>query len=594
MTLLNPWGFLALLAIPLVLLIHFFQRQAKVLPVSTLFLLQQSRQESSTGQRFERLTNSLPLWLQLLAVLFITWLLIEPRFQRADSTQQVAIVLDSSASMSVFKDRLHDELAELLPQFQGEAASLQLYLFESDSQKPTLYRGESVDELLASLDSWQPTSGLIDPYSALRLARSRIRKDGLLLYATDHSLSPQTNLPFSSQLLAVGAPLPNIGFSGLSFGTSNTQWQATVKNYSNDPANTQWWVQYPDGSASEKRSLSLSPNGLQTLSGTFPGDAQQLTVHLSPDAFTLDDQLPIVQPQSKSVRINTTLPKTYHNFRKRLFSSLPQIETARSADEADLTIQTYDPLQPTFPNTNAIIFINETTRSRTVLSGNLITEPHPLVANLNWQPLQVRETVPMPLENTDEVLLWQGDRPLIALRQIADRSSAQLIFNFDLTQSNAGKLPATVILLHRFVTTILTSKIDFEARNLELNQPLTLAHLPQAQLTHHTETTSQTLDTAKPLANLKEPGFFEIRQNDTPLLRAGVHFADSREADFSKAQSIRKIDRNTSQAVAQNTSEDRFWPLWLSLLAIALLSSWYAIQKKNSEYDLHSSKAVSR
>ncbi len=39
MIILNPWGFLALLGIPIVVYIHMLQRRSKRIPVSTLFLL---------------------------------------------------------------------------------------------------------------------------------------------------------------------------------------------------------------------------------------------------------------------------------------------------------------------------------------------------------------------------------------------------------------------------------------------------------------------------------------------------------------------------------------------------------------------------
>ncbi len=102
MTLANPLGLLALIAIPIVIAIHFLQRRAQVIPSSTLFLLEKTQKESASGRKFDRLMNSIPLWLQLLIVLLITWLLVQPRFVKSNSTQRIAIVLDSSASMSVF------------------------------------------------------------------------------------------------------------------------------------------------------------------------------------------------------------------------------------------------------------------------------------------------------------------------------------------------------------------------------------------------------------------------------------------------------------------------------------------------------------
>ncbi|MED5417705.1 MAG: BatA domain-containing protein, partial [Verrucomicrobiota bacterium] len=154
----NPAGFFALLGIPAVILIHFLQRQARVIPISTLFLLAHTQRESLSGRRFDRFTNSVPLWLQLLMVLLLTWLLVLPRYVRPASTQQVAIVLDSSASMSVFKDKLVISLREKLPPLQGNASRLQLYLFESAAEKPVIYAGNDLEEALTSLENWNPSA----------------------------------------------------------------------------------------------------------------------------------------------------------------------------------------------------------------------------------------------------------------------------------------------------------------------------------------------------------------------------------------------------------------------------------------------------
>ena len=69
----NPLGFWALLGIPAVLLIHFLQRESRRLPISTLFLLEHIDRESVKGRQFDRLRQSIPLWLQLLGVVILTW-----------------------------------------------------------------------------------------------------------------------------------------------------------------------------------------------------------------------------------------------------------------------------------------------------------------------------------------------------------------------------------------------------------------------------------------------------------------------------------------------------------------------------------------
>ncbi|MDP0492450.1 MAG: BatA domain-containing protein [Verrucomicrobiota bacterium JB023] len=592
MILTNPLGLLALLGIPAVILIHFFQRQAKVVPISTLFLLEQTQRESTSGRRFDRLTHSVPLWLQLLMVLLLTWFLVEPRYQKAASTQQVAIVLDSSASMSVFKEKLSTSLADKLPDLQGPATRLQLYLLESDAAAPVLYTGDEIDDLIAVIDEWNPTAGAIDPTASLRLARSRIRREGILIYCTDEPLAEDDSLPFDTQLMAVGESRQNLGFTGLAFDDETGAWQATVRNYSDERATRTWEVEFPDGSRSEARELALEPNALTTLSGTFPEGVEHITVRLEEDAFQLDDVLPIVRPQPKTLAFWSLLPPKFRDFQSRFLSFFPLLESTNDASLADLALSAYDPLMPELPETNSVITINETARSRKYLAGGIVAEPHALMEGLNWQALQARETVPFTVLETDNVLLWQGTRPLIVLRELAateetGRATQHLIFNFDLNLSNALKLPSTVILLHRFTSGILADKVAFEARNTETGQPLTLASNPGLPLSlqfPEGELAASALPSSASLQAPKEPGFYQIAQDGEVLLNASAYFADTREADLRNCASADRVSPLSAAAIDINTEEDHLWPIWIGLTMAALLTAWaYSKQRKEAE-----------
>src|SRR5438309_2864693 len=99
----NPAGFWALALVPTILAIHFLQQRSKRVITSTWFLIDPFAPRSVGGRTWEKLRSSRALWLQLLAALLTTWLLTEPRWPRADSTQTVVLVLDSSVSMSAFR-----------------------------------------------------------------------------------------------------------------------------------------------------------------------------------------------------------------------------------------------------------------------------------------------------------------------------------------------------------------------------------------------------------------------------------------------------------------------------------------------------------
>lgn len=605
MILTNPLGLLALLGIPAVLLIHFLQRQARVIPISTLFLLEQHQRESTSGRRFDRLTPSIPLWLQLLIVLLLTWLLTQPRYPKATSVQQIAIVVDSSASMAVFQDKLVTELAESLPRLQGPASDLQLYLLPSDPNVPALYTGSDIDEALAELRSWRPTTGALDPTPALRLARSRIRTEGLLIYASDRD--DTASLPFDAQLLAVGEATPNIGFTGMSFPEDGKSWQATVRNYSDTATETTWSVRFPDGSETTARPITLSPNGLTTLTGTLPEGVSELTVRLAGDAFTQDDILPLVVPRPKELLTRSTLPPKFADFQDRFFAFFPHLKTD-SEEQPDLTLAAYDPLFPLLPDTNAIITIDESVRSRKFLSGGIVPEPHPLTEGLSWQALQSRETVAFPILATDQILLWQGQRPLILLREVAARpatdteaaraATSNLIFNFDLSLSNALKLPSTVILLHRFASSLREEKVAFEALNTETNQPLSLA-LREAQPVEIVLTKEGSPDVATTLpatAQLRapiQPSHFQVRQAGEVLLSAASFFADTREADLRQASSANRLQTTTIDTIQRHTTEDHLWPLWTLLTLAAVTLAWFFTKDRPKDDSKDDSKKPS-
>lgn len=567
----NPFGLLALLGIPAVLAIHFLQRKAKELPVSTLFLLDHTRREAAGGRRFERLLPSIPLWMQLLAVLLLAWFLSEPRYARSGSVQRVAVVVDSSASMEIFKMEAAKRLIETLPSLQGAATGLQLTVLESAPNRPRLYTGTNAGELQGIFEKWQPRDGPIDPTQSMRLARSLVSRDGTVLYLTD---TPSPSLPFEAKQLAVGEALENVGFTGVSFAMEEGAlvWRALVKNHGSKAAERTWSVQTSSGS-SGPRPLHLEAGALVTLQSAFPVEAKDVRIVLSADRFPLDDVLPLVAPKPKPISVFAAASPAFAKLAEKLVHSLDAAESSRDASSSDLAIASYNPLDPALPSGNSVVFVEDETRSGAWLKGGIVAEPHPLMDGLNWQPLLARETIQLERQPTDTVLLWQDKRPLIFLRE--NKAGRQLFFNFDPSLSNAEKQPAFIVLLHRFAESIRTAKVAPVSENLETGQALTITTAAGIPLS-----VSATDPAGKPLAHSgtgfapKDPGFLSIRQGDKVLLTAATHFGDPREADFSACASSAVLDATNTSAIERNTKPDPLWRAWLMVLLAAMLVSW--------------------
>lgn len=586
----NPAGLWALIGIPAIIAIHFLQRKAQILPISTLFLLEKSQREAATGRNFDRLVHSIPLWMQLLAVLILTWLIAEPRFAVARSTQRIAIVVDDSASMTVAKENLLAALAFHLPALQGMASEVEYTLLPSTPGIPRLYAGADRSALLAALRQWQPHSGTIDPSPALRLARSLVSSQGIVIYATD---TPTPALPFGAALLAVGKKIDNLGFTGSSFETKDGTllWRATLQNYSDAPATRSWHADAP-GLAPTSHPIQIPARSLTTIQAAFPAQSERLRLILSADEFPTDDTLHLVKPAPKLLTFHhsPTLPALAEKIQR----AIPNI-TPTGPDAPDLSLISYDPLDPTPITGNAIIFVRDSTQGGDYLAGGIIAEKHPLMDSINWQSLLIRQTISLDIRETDQGLLFQDKQPLIALRTLPaignQPPAKQLLFNFDPRLSNIESQPALIVCLLRFCEMIRAEKIAYAQLNLETHQPLTIATHRQADapplVLEHTDAAGKVLQRGDiPRGTLHTPhttGFQQWRQGEEILLTSATAFADTREADFRSCAEENTLDQATAQAIQAHSMRDPWWRYWLLALIAALAASWYFTNKRASQ-----------
>ncbi len=576
----NPAALYALLALPVIVLIHFLQERSRRVTVSTLFLLEHAAPVSAGGARLERLRQSLPLWLQLLAALIVTWLLAEPRWTRQDSRQSIAVVLDSSVSMSAFQNQtLEPALTRALAPWARAAARTDWLLMESDTRQPVLYRGDSLSALLDRLPSWRPRRGGHDPADALTLARSLVKADGTVLYVSDRR--PAAALPAGTGLLAVGEAFSNAGFAGLSTqaaeANNETRWSALVRNHGAGPLTREWWSEWPqtggEAGVSARQRLDLAPGQTLTLSGAFPEGIDRVLLHLSPDRFTLDDTLPVLRPQPRRLRATVRLSGESEG---RLFSdllrALDHVELIAPPDTADLDLIVGEIGEAV--TTHAIQFSGAGAGSVAALDpAPVLAENHALTRDLDWAGLLTPAATPLTLAPDDEPLLWKDGKPLALVRldtQDDGRRTRRLLLAWNPAESSAARNPAVPVLLHRFVEDLRERKRAFHAANFETGQALPIAFPASAPRV------LEAASGALPFRNRApdEPGFFTLREGDETLLAGAVHFADTSEADFTAAESLDETASLRREAALKQTEADPYTPLWLVALLGCLLVSW--------------------
>jgi hypothetical protein len=583
----NPLGWWALLGVPAVLLIHLLQRQSQELTVSTLFLLQQLHRESREGRKIDRLSSSVPLWLQLLIVLLVTWILVDPRRLRPESVQPVAVVLDDSASLSAFRDEARKELEAALRRLAPVAKRSEYSVVGSTLSGRNFYRGTDLDALLASLDAWEPLAGEHEVTDALRVARNAVGPSGVVLLLTD---TPRGELPFEARALAVGRPVPNVGFTGFESREAEdggTRWRAVVRNFAAEPAERGWFL-----ASGEQRSpvqtIRLDPGEVRVLEGGFPdGAGDRLRLELAGDDFRLDDVLPVLRPEPRLLFTERRVSPRLERLTDQVAASLPQSRPAEAGGAPpDLVFAGYDPLDPAWPEGNAVVFLDREPKFAKPVAGRLLAEPHPFLERLNWEPLIHYANLGVPRGPSDQVLLWREETPLILLRQTPS-GARQLVFGFDVASSNADRLPAFILAIHRFADAVRADKPVLERRVLETGQPV---RVPVADASPDapplrfrftaadgsglvTEEEVPVSGASRARAPLR-PGYLAVSQGEVRLLEAAVFFADVREGDFRRAGREDAVSGLAATLVPRHTERRLALAVWVPLVLGVLLASW--------------------
>ena len=574
----NPAGFWALLAIPVILAIHFLQRKARELPISTMFLLGAVEQESRGGPRWERLRGSVPLWMQLLMVLLFTWLWVQPHWLERSAVQRVVVVLDGSVSMQAIQKKLVEKLPAELGRLGSLVQTTEYHLLDSLLEQEHLYHGTSLGALKDAVEEWSPRGGSHDFTPALRLARSLADRDGLVVLVTDHALE---NVPFAAKIFSVGEPLENAGFAGLTVEPKDGQWlwKATLKNYGTKDQTRAWWT-VSGSNQSKPQTVTLPAGGAVALQGLLPAGPTPLVITTQPDAFTPDDSLPVLVPEPKQLAValptgNLTPAET--KFYQQLFGSLPNVTIATDAATANVQVMTYDPLNPALPTKPAMVSVRDNREKLPLLSGEILPGSHPFMEGLHWSAMSCLDSLRIPLQPSDETLLWQGDRSLVFLR--GSGLTQQLCCNFDLRHANAHKLPAFVLLVHRFFESIRQQLPLHEVRNAEWGEKLQLAARTDDQAEPLTLASDGKKISLPPrqAAVLKAPsqsGEFQVHQGALELCRGVAHFADTREGDFTRAGPRNDLVAASQTLTRSLSKEDRFWPIVVLLVVLAALASW--------------------
>lgn len=336
MRFLNPWGFLALVGIPVILLFYLLKQKYKEQQVSSLFLWKKAQAQTLAQEPWQKLKKNILLFLQLLAVVLLAISLSNPYVMGGMQSSHMVFGIDCSLSMQA-KDgengqsRLEQAKKEIKRKIEQSPSGTMFSIVLLQDQ-PAMVLSSSTDQkkALKQLEQVEATNGTIDWENALQLLELAGENSGNTIVFTDQRQPPLTDV----QTVILGKNSDNTAITLLSHSEGERGWQALVKvsHFGSEPI-TKAINLFCDGEAFDRKEITLNPGESQDV--IFTGIEEEtafMTATLTPeDILEADDRAfdgAFLQSKRKVLLV------TEQNiFLEKVYSLLPQVELYKTNPE---------------------------------------------------------------------------------------------------------------------------------------------------------------------------------------------------------------------------------------------------------------------
>ena len=584
MTFLLPLGLLALLALPIITLLHLVRQRRTRVRVPTTVLWQALRVPPERKQRTLPLT--LLLLLHLLVALCLGLALANPAllpFGQTTPTHTV-LVLDTTTSMAAtdeaptrFAAAQAAALQEIADLDEGDSLAL-VTLNDAPRLLATGGAGDA-NQLAAAVRGLAAAGNGANLGDALHIANGTLsaEQQNRIVVLTDTALAAPTT-PFSVAAdldwRTWGNTTPNaaiVAFASRRLPDGEIALYARVANYA-DTSLARTLSLAVDGISQDAQTIRVPAGGSEERTWQVPVGAVAELVLDGTDALPADDRAVLPLGRARSVRVR--LISADETALERVLAALPgyEVTVATSFDPAappvDVTV--FNGTLPAELPAGAVLLVNPPADdSRLPTAPRVLGEQAssaPLdsafagidLSSVQWGGRRPLQTVPATLQ---PALTTDTNAPLVLRGVLAER--AAVVWAFDLDSSN---LPA---------------KIAFPLLAAASLQVLTTGALPPTLPPGSPAPAVALLQpNGKPLptiAQLTTPGFYALRdqQGERGVGGVAVNLGDETESNllFRPAPTVLAAPAAVTTTPTPRTGW-RLWPLLVGLALLVLAAEW--------------------
>jgi hypothetical protein len=572
-----PWALVALLAIPVLAAIYWLRNRYRRVPVSSLMLWVQERENRAGGLHVRRLQTPLVFFLEILAIVLLVLAAAGPLLSSTDASQSLVVVLDDSYSMLAgapdsAQSRGRTAVAEEIRQGRYQTVR---FVLAGDRPQVLGASVRSGSEALVLLDGWRGRAPAADLDAAIGLATELGGPGARILIVTDHA--PATALGSGPvQGRAFGTARPNTAFvsAARSPGGGKERCSFEITNFSPTACATSLVIETGSPASVLRRSrLQLAAMETRRIVLELPAGTPSLTARIDGDALEIDNRVILVPDTRPPVRVAVQLKEPLQGLVEKALkaSGRALITTLRP----EILFTSGDDIA----SGNAWQVQMLTDKEAEAYVGPFVMErTHPLTQGLSldgvvWGAGKAQEVTGVPI-------ILAGNVPLLTETEGAGGAHVlRLHLRPDL--STLQESPSWPILIWNILEWRLASRTGLQRVNLRLGEQAVLTTAAGVESIRVTDprgvTHSFPVHDGRAVIRADEVGRYAIEAGDQHYIFA-VNALNREESNLTQSVSGRWgewVEPTSGTSAIQSAS----WILLLAAAAVLTLHLWLVASK---------------
>lgn len=591
----QPWGFFALIGIPIIILMYLLKQKYKEQTVSSLFLWKKAESYSMAQQPWQKLKKNLLMILQIIFVLLLAAALANPYIMGITETSHTVFALDCSLSMQAKdaeegKSRLEQAVSEIKKQIEQASPNEKFSIvFLKDTPEIVLSSSTDKKALLKQVENVKATNGGVNWQNSKELLQIAGAENARMIVFTDQYQELLQGMDIEQ--IVLGKNSENTAITLLSHSQGENGWQVLAKiNYFGEDSISKTVNLFCDGKAFDRKQITIEGGKSKDVIFTeIPQQTEHIMATLTPeDVLQADDRA--YDASFSQTKKKVLLVSEQNIFLEKVYRLLPDVELYKTDTKnieqlKGYSLYIFDGVIPrTLPDDGFFIFWNMPYENNILYMGaeQKIDKP---ATTQGYGNMTLAETLTFDIEKSKsfDVPMWAStilqtdEKPLAIAGEQNGKKVA--IFAFDIHDTDLPLQKEFPIFIYNLQNWFFAQNIQQSLQSIVSGQVLEISLLPETKQASVLLPDEKSVNIAPPFPPLpftdtEQTGIYTlIQKNETQQENAfAVNAKTEGESDLmQKYQTEQQQKEHTKKVIKTGRSIQTFVIIALLLL---LLLEW--------------------